>query len=388
MVRLLQYNDKKIIKEFWFMHRASPKIATGLSVMALLLTSCVSSALGIATPVPTAMVEPATATPMIVPTAIAEPTVVPTVTPITMPEDLTVVPLVRGQVTGRPFAMMIDNHPDAYPQSGLNRASIVFEALAEYGITRYLAIYPPELAMDNRQIGPIRSARHYFVQWAMGTGAIYGHAGGSPAGLELAESTTEIINLDALRDDTSVYFYRVETAERFAPHNLYTNGAIMRQYAETEKLTPTRTDVGYQYALPLPQEQRGPNASIDYFFLYDDQPVGWTYDAATNLYARTRYGKPTVDDVTQMQLTTQNVVIIQVIEAPIEGDPKARIDQQVIGSGKGVFFHDGLRVDITWEKKTAEAPLLFYTADGAEVQFTAGQIWISAVPDLANISQS
>ena len=263
MVRLLQYNDKKIIKEFWFMHRASPKIATGLSVMALLLTSCVSSALGIATPVPTAMVEPATATPMIVPTAIAEPTVVPTVTPITMPEDLTVVPLVRGQVAGRPFAMMVDNHPDAYPQSGLNRASIVFEALAEYGITRYLAIYPPELAMDNRQIGPIRSARHYFVQWAMGTGAIYGHAGGSPAGLELAESTTEIINLDALRDDTSVYFYRVETAERFAPHNLYTNGAIMRQYAETEKLTPTRTDVGYQYALPLPQEQRGPNASID-----------------------------------------------------------------------------------------------------------------------------
>jgi len=85
---------------------------------------------------------------------------------------------------------------------------------------------------------------------------------------------------------------------------------------------------------------------------------------------------------------TQNVVIIQVIEAPIEGDPKARIDQQVIGSGNGVFFHDGLRVDVTWDKKTAEAPLLFFTADGSEVQFTAGQIWISAVPDLANISES
>ena len=368
------------------MHRASSKIVTSLSLAAVLLSSCVSSVMGISTPVPTVAVEPATATPMA--TATAEPTVIPTLTAITMPEDLTVVPLVRGQVTGRPFAMMIDNHPDAYPQSGLNRASIVIEALAEYGITRYLAVYPPELAMDNRQLGPIRSARHYFVQWAMGMGAIYGHAGGSPAGLELAESTTEIINVDALRDNTAAYFYRVETAERFAPHNLYTNGAIMRQYAETEKLTPTRMDVGYQYALPLPVEKRGPNASIDYFFLYDDQPVGWSYDAATNLYARTRYGKATVDDVTQTQLTTQNVVIIQVIEAPIEGDPKARIDQQVIGSGNGVFFHDGLRVDVTWDKKTAEAPLLFFTADGSEVQFTAGQIWISAVPDLANISES
>ena len=370
------------------MHRASSKMVLTLSLAAIVLTSCVSSAMGIATPVPSAPAEPATATPMAVATATAAPTVIPTLTPITMPDDLMVVPLVRGQVTGRPFAMMIDNHPDAYPQSGLNRASIVFEALAEYGITRYLAIFPPELARDDRQLGPVRSARHYFVQWAMGMGAIYAHAGGSPAGLELAESTTEIINTDALRDDTSVYFYRVETDERFAPHNLYTNGAILRQYAETEQLTPTRTDVGYQYALPLPVEQRGPNASIDYFFLYDDQPVGWYYDAATNLYARTRYGKAALDDVTKSQLTTQNVVVIQVEEAPIDGDPKARIDQKVIGTGKGVLYSNGLRRDIMWEKKTAEAPLLFYNTDSSEVQFTAGQIWISAVPDLANITES
>ena len=368
------------------MHRASSKIITALSLAAVLLTSCVSSVMGIATPVPTPQSEPATATPM--PSATAEPTIIPTLTAITMPEDLTVVPLVRGQVTGRPFAMMIDNHPDAYPQSGLNRASIVYEALAEYGITRFMAVFPPEVAMDDRQLGPVRSARHYFVQWAMGMGAISCHAGGSPAGLELAESTTEIVNTDALRDTTSVYFYRVETDERFAPHNLYTNGAILRQYAESEQLTPTRADVGYQYALPLPIEKRGPNASINYFFLYDDQPVGWYYDAATNLYARTRYGKAALDDVSQSQLTTQNVVVIQVEEAPIEGDPKSRIDQKVIGSGNGVLFHDGLRVDITWEKIAAEAPLLFFTADGSEVQFTAGQIWISAVPDLANISES
>ena len=142
------------------MYRASPKIAFLSSLIALLLTGCVSSVMGIATPVPTAPLDPATPTPMGMPTTIAEPTSVPTGTPITMPEDLTVVPLVRGQVTGRPFVMMIDNHPDAYPQSGLNRASIVYEALAEYGITRFMAVFPPELAKDDRQLGPVRSARH------------------------------------------------------------------------------------------------------------------------------------------------------------------------------------------------------------------------------------
>lgn len=370
------------------MRRGTSPAVVLFFLAAVLLTGCVSSAIGIATPVPTVPPEPATATvmPTIAPTE--APTTIPTVTPITMPEDLSVVPLVRGQVTGRPFAMMIDNHPDAYPQSGLNRASIVFEALAEYGITRFMAIYPPELARDDRQLGPIRSARHYFVQWAMGMGAIYCHAGGSPAGLELAESTTEIVNTDALRDTTSVYFYRVETDTRFAPHNLYTNGAIMRQYVESEGLTKARDDVGYQYALPLPADQRGPNASISYYFLYDDQPVGWEYDSASNLYYRTRFDKAALDDVSQAQLTTQNVVVMQVEEAPIEGDPKSRIDQKVIGSGDAVLYHDGLRVAIRWEKKAAEAPLVFTNADGTEVQFTAGQIWISAVPDLANISES
>lgn len=370
------------------MRRVSTPFSLVLTLAALLLTSCVSSAIGIATPVPTALSEVATATPLPTVAATAAPTTIPTITPITMPEDLTVVPLVRGQVTGRPFAMMIDNHPDAYPQSGLNRASIVYEALAEYGITRFMAVFPPELARDERQLGPIRSARHYFVQWAMGLGAIYCHAGGSPAGLELAESTTEIVNTDALRDTTAVYFYRVETDSRFAPHNLYTNGAIMQQYVESAGITKARDDVGYLYALPLPADQRGPNASISYFFLYDDQPVGWNYDSASNLYYRTRFDKAAVDEVSQAQLTTQNVVVMQVEEAPIEGDPKSRIDQKVIGSGKAVLYRNGNREEIVWEKAAAEAPLLFKNADGTEVLFTAGQIWISAVPDLANITES
>ena len=103
---------------------------------------------------------------------------------------------------------MIDNHPDAYPQTGLDHAAVVFEALAEFGVTRFMAVYAPGITPDAPQIGPIRSTRLYFAQWAMGFHALYAHAGGSPQGLELVESTDQLINLDALKKASGSYFAR------------------------------------------------------------------------------------------------------------------------------------------------------------------------------------
>ena len=369
------------------MVRSSMRFLTMLILISLFVVACgspeetvVPTAEVVATEVPA----PATATPM--PTTVPSPTIEVSPTAITLPADLTVIPLVRGQVKLRPFAMMVDNHPDAYPQSGLNRASIVMEALAEYGITRYLAIYPGDVTADDRVIGPVRSARDYYVQWAMGFGAFYLHAGGSPTGLALAESTPSIVNVDALRGDGEANFFRIDTATRFAPHNLYTTGKILRALGSADT-SFTRTDIGYQYALPMGVEQRGPASSFTYYFEYADQPVGWTYDPASNNYFRTRFGKPAIDEVSQAQLATQNVVLIEVTEAAIEGDDKGRIEQKVIGSGKGVFYHDGIREEITWQKNSADAQLNFYTTDGKEVYFTAGQIWISAIPSLEHISE-
>ena len=358
----------------------------------LVLTTLVACGGATSNVVPTAEIAVPVATEAPVATATAqptlEPTVVPTATNVVLPADLNVVPLVRGEVTKRPFMMMIDNHPDAYPQSGLNRASVVFEALAEYGITRFMAVFPGELTADDRPLGPVRSARLYFVQWAMGFGAYYAHAGGSPTGLELAESTDQIINLDALRNEATNYFFRVDTETRVAPHNLYTNGTVLQERAAAETVPYSRTDVGFRYRLALEESKRGAAQTFSYFFLYDDAPVGWNYDPASNNYFRTRFGKAAMDEVSQAQLSTQNVVVIEVKEAPILGDPKSRIDQQVVGSGKGILYRDGLREEVTWNKASPEAPIIFLDSNGQDVMFTAGQIWISAVPDLANISES
>jgi hypothetical protein len=161
-----------------------------------------------------------------------------------------------------------------------------------------------------------------------------------------------------------------------------------RSRAAAETTPYTRTDVGFRYRPAFDATKRGAAQAFSYFFLYNDAPVGWNYDPTSNNYYRTRYGKVAMDEVTQTQLSTQNVVVIQVKEAPIEGNPKSRIDQQVVGSGKGILYRDGLREEVTWNKASPEAPLIFLDSNGQEVLFTAGQIWISAVPDLANITES
>src|SRR5262249_5888519 len=137
--------------------------------------------------------------------------------------------LARGTLTKRPYIVMIDNHPDAYPQTGIDHALVVFEALAEFGITRFMAVYAPGVGPDAPAIGPVRSARLYFVQWAMGLRGVYAHAGGSPQGLALAQSTDKITNLDALLRSGGAYFAR--SKKHFAPHNLFTSSADLASAA-------------------------------------------------------------------------------------------------------------------------------------------------------------
>ncbi|GAB4125760.1 MAG: DUF3048 domain-containing protein [Roseiflexaceae bacterium] len=291
--------------------------------------------------------------------------------------------LTRGALAKRPIAVMIDNHPNAYPQAGLDKATIVFEALAEFGITRFMAVYAPGVSPEASQIGPVRSARLYFVQWAMGFKAVYAHAGGSPQALELLNTTSDVVNLDALKRNGGAYFSR--SSKRSAPHNLFTSSVALDKAAAAFNATDlSDAEVGYLYKADAPAT---PTANrVDYFFLSKQDPVAWTYDAASNSYLRLRRGKAANDSVTGKQLITKNVVIIEVQERKIAGDAKGRIEQDVIGSGVGKLFQDGQVIEITWKKETASSPLRFYLADGSEAQFNSGQIWIAAVPAIGNVT--
>jgi Protein of unknown function (DUF3048) N-terminal domain/Protein of unknown function (DUF3048) C-terminal domain len=293
--------------------------------------------------------------------------------------------LARGALTRRPIVVMIDNHPDAYPQTGLDRAAVVFEALAEFGVTRFMAVYAPGITPDAPQIGPIRSTRLYFVQWAMGFHPLYAHAGGSPQGLELVQNSDQLINLEALKEANVRYFAR--SSDRVAPHNLYTSSADLEQAAAAlDGGAYDHPEVGFLFKPDAPVTQRPATQRLDYFFLYKEDDAGWKYDPQSNGYLRLRRGRPARDAATEKQLWTKNVVLIEVAEARIPGDAKGRIDQEVLGTGEARVFMDGVERAVKWRKPDAATPLRFYDASGDELRLNAGPVWIVALPSLENLT--
>lgn len=291
----------------------------------------------------------------------------------------------RGTISKRPIAVMLDNHPNAYPQTGMQKATLVYEALAEFGITRFMAVYVPGATDDVPVLGPVRSARLYYVQWAMGYKALYAHAGGSPQALETLDKTRAVINLDALLKNGKPYFYR--STKRKAPHNLYTNASELSRAANDFKVADLKdANIGYLFKSANPGQGGEPISKINYFFIYANDPVGWVYDAASNSYLRTRRGKAAIDAASGGQLRTQNVVVIEVKERKVANDPKGRIEQDVIGSGPGTAFIDGVSIPITWKKETATSQLAFFTESGSELRFNPGQIWISVIPAMKNLT--
>jgi hypothetical protein len=330
-----------------------------------------------ATSAPTATAEPS-ATPE-PPTATPEP---PTATPEPISGALA---LPRGSVTTRPFAVMLDNHPGAFPQSGLNQAAIVFEALAEFGLTRYMAVFVPGVGEELSEIGPVRSARPYFVEWAKGLRAVYVHAGGSPEGLLLAETSVELINADALRRDAGAAFRR--SAARAAPHNLYTDSASLAAFRDGKQAeTPDLGEIGFLLKPEAPAAQRPASQQLSYYFIYREAYVGWTYDPATNSYGYFRQARPHIDARTGEQLRFKNVLVLEVPERRIPGDAKQRIEQDVLGEGRARVFYDGALVEATWRKAAGFAPLQIFGPDGAELALNPGNVWVAAVPSLDNLT--
>lgn len=363
-----------------------------LLCIASVLTACTSARADRAaqqalapTASPTIIDATATSTPTTTPTATSSPTPVPP-TPTPTPEPITGdLALTRGLAPQRLIAVMLDNSAPAYPQTGMDAAVLVFEALTEYGITRYMAVFAPGISPEAPKIGAVRSARLYFVQWAMGLNAVFVHAGGSPDGLALAESATEIANMDALRNESSAYFYRSE--ERDAPFNLYTTSADLQQFVEDRDVGNFDPAAhGFLFKHDRPVAERPESQRLSYYFIFADDPAGWVYHPESNGYHRMRRDTPHIDERTGAQTWTKNVVVMEVAERPIPGDDKGRIEQQILGEGPARLFVDGIEQEIRWSKPAAAAPLRFYDQNGDEVRFNAGPIWIAAIPSLDNLT--
>jgi hypothetical protein len=290
-------------------------------------------------------------------------------------------PMVRRAIDGLPlaaaaddtgyFAVTVENMIEARPLSGLAAAALVIEAPVEGGITRFLAVYPAAATVG--KIGPVRSARPYFVEWSREFGALYAHVGGSPDALK-------ILNAASPRSLNQFfwgkYFWR--DAGRQMPHNVYTSvellaGGNSARYGSQAAALPRSWKFKEEAAL----EER-PAASPDIVVDYSTPTyrAAWKYDRARNIYRRYQNDSLQRDDA-GADIQAKNV-LVQFAKVVVL-DEAGRRSIQTAGQGPALAAVDGRTISATW-KSLVDGRTRFYDDQGVEITFNAGPTWIEVVP--------
>src|SRR5581483_5424644 len=276
-----------------------------------------------------------------------------------------------------PLAVVVENEEHARPQSGLDRADVVYEALAEGGITRFLAIFATQ---EPDVVGPVRSARDYFVEWAHEYRAPLVHIGASPQGFA-ALAATQTPDLDEARGHPG--FWR--TKDRAAPHNAYTSvgGARAALGAKAEE---AGTFSGLLYKGNSLKKAGDLEGEATISFGRADYTASWSYDPVSNEYLRSMNGAPHLDAQSGEQLRASNVLIAWVDSWLIPGDSAGRLQFAQVGSGRLVALVDGVAVEGTWTKDSFDSSTTYKTLDGTPLTLNAGTTWIEVIPATGRLS--
>lgn len=301
----------------------------------------------------------------------------------------------------RPLGVMIENHDDARPQSGISKADVVFEAVAEGGITRFLVVF---YCQDAEFIGPVRSARTYFLDFISGYGEypLYAHVGG-------ANTPGKADALGQIRDygwqnynDMNQFsigfpvFYRdYDRMGRTVAteHTMYSSTTKLWDYAAEERGLTNVDEEGnewnedftyYEFKDDAPASARPASQSISYnpWDGYGSYLVQWQYDKATNSYLRSNGGEAHVDLNNNEQLKAKNIVVLFMRESRANDGYEGNLHllYGTTGSGKAVIFQDGKEIEGKWAKKNRVSPLLITDDRGQEVEFNPGLTWFSVLP--------
>ena len=275
-----------------------------------------------------------------------------------------------------PLAVMVENHPEARPQSGLNKASIVYEAIAEGGITRFMAIYSPN---DAQKVGPVRSARTYFVDWASELNSYFAHVGGNMDALEMIKADS-ILDLDQFGLGEPTYWRELNPAIALE-HTMYTKTDYLYKAAQAKKYPTISNFESLSFRSPKPDANTTTTQSIAIDFSTPSYKIDWEFSPQTNTYLRTMAGLPHKDAVTGDRLSTSNLIIAQVERWEVT----TSINEQgwamkTIGSGKAKIFIEGKEIDATWKKASRTSRTLFFDVEGKKIKFIPGTFWYEITP--------
>lgn len=288
----------------------------------------------------------------------------------------------------RPIAVMINNISTARKyHAGLQDAYMVYEIIVEGGITRLMALYKD---VNTAKIGSIRSARHYYLDYALENDAIYVHWGYS----EYAMSDITklgINNLNGLIYGTK-YFWKDKSLGIATEHTAYSSMELIQEgidklgYRKTTDVKPllnysvdTLDLSSIEGAIPANQVSIKYSSSVT---------TSYEYDVANMNYKRSVNGTAHTDYETKEQYTAKNIITYQVKNATISGDVKGRQDLSNIGSGEGYYISNGYAVPITWEKSSRSAKTFYKLKDGTELNVNDGNTYIQIQPSGQTLSIS
>ncbi len=281
----------------------------------------------------------------------------------------------------RPVAVMIDNQGDkVLPQGGISQAQIVYEMLVEYNITRYMAFFwgtMPEM------VGPVRSSRHYFLDYAMEYDAVYTHVGGS----EYAKKDIVKLKIQTINGLANGDAFWDLTKDIKNWQDTYTSkDRIKEQITRLKYRTEPQKPFPFQYHdnLVIPETEQ---KAVDIFikFASSGSTCGFIYNEEAGVYDRMRMGKPHIERNTEGQVKAANIIVQEIASPLIEKDPEGRRNLKNIGSGKGYYITGGKVIPIQWSKKARDAQTSYTTEDGKPIVLNRGQTWIEIVPDLKNV---
>lgn len=283
--------------------------------------------------------------------------------------------------TRHPLAIMVENHVDARPHIGINRASILYEAIAEGGITRYMAMYG---TYDTDTVGPVRSARTYYVDWAHGYNAYYAHVGGNIDALDKI-SAENILDLDQFRYPSA--YWRDSNIRASSEHTMFASTPKLRAIAAENKYPTANNFTVYKFKDDPASDSaegkalsEGQKVSVN-FGNTATYNVVFDYDKKTNSYLRSLAGSPDLDRNTKEQITAKDIVVMTVQRQ----SAITRINEQgwnmtTVGEGQAKIYLDGKEIQGKWKKSSATDREIFYDSTGKEITFNRGKLWICVIP--------
>lgn len=280
----------------------------------------------------------------------------------------------------RPIAVMIDNVGNARPQAGLNDAYMVYEIIVEGQLTRLMALYKDA---DLEKIGPIRSSRHYFLDYAIENDAIYVHFGWSPQ----AKSDINSLNIENVNgmEESLNSFWRVR--DKSSPHNVVTSTEKILEIAQRKgyNLTSEKESV-LNYVTDEVELEEGAYATsitIPYSSTYK---VTYKYDEETKRYTR-GYNKTTQKDwETDEVITTKNIIITFAKNSVLnDGSGKDRQNLINIGNLDGYYITNGKAIEIKCYKSSRTVQTIYKDLEGNEIEVNDGNTFIQIVPTSSKV---